>query len=129
MFDLGRKARNGMVDDTKSSPDDIIPANDNQGPDGQGDETQRQSDQVVLTIARLIGRRMAREQFAAVGAANDSRPKDAQDAEDGADEDYQITPEFPDMRSISTKRPPLFPSNRSRRRPLFAGGRGGERLS
>ena len=55
-------------------PDDIKPANDNRGPDGQDDETQRQLDQVVLTIARLIGRRIAREQFAALSA-------------DGADKD------------------------------------------
>jgi hypothetical protein len=76
-----------MADDTKSGPDGIIPANDNQGPDGQDHETLRQLDQVVLTIARLIGRRIARDHFAALSAANDNRPRDAQDAEDGADED------------------------------------------
>jgi hypothetical protein len=73
-----------MADDTKSEPDGVIPANDNQVPDGQDDETRRQLDQVVLSIARLIGRRMAREHFAALSVANDNRPKDAQDAEDGA---------------------------------------------
>jgi hypothetical protein len=76
-----------MADDTKSGPDDIIPANDNQGPDRQDDETRRQLHQVVLTIARLIGRRIAREQFAALSAANDNRPKDAWGAEDGPDKD------------------------------------------
>jgi len=76
-----------MDDDTEPEPDGIIPVNDNQSPDGQDDETRQQLDQVVLTIARLIGRRIAREHFAALTAANDNRPKDAQDAEDGADED------------------------------------------
>ena len=76
-----------MDDDTEPEPDGIIPANDNQGPDGQDDETRRQLDQVVLSIARLIGRGIVREHFAALTAANDNRPKDAQDAKDGADED------------------------------------------
>ncbi len=76
-----------MDDDTEPEPDGIIPANDNQGPARQDDETRRKLDQVVLTIARLIGRRIAREHFAALSAANDNRPKGVQDAEDGADED------------------------------------------
>lgn len=76
-----------MDEDTEPEPDGIIPANDNQALDGQDDETRRQLDQVVLTIARLIGRRIAREHFAALSAANDNRPQDAQEAEDGADED------------------------------------------
>jgi hypothetical protein len=75
------KASDGMVDGTEPEPDGVIPANDNRGPDGKQDEpdreTRRQLDQVALTIARLIGRRMAREQFAALNAANDNRPKDA----------------------------------------------------
>lgn len=76
-----------MDEDTEPGPDGIIPANDNQGPDGQDDEARRQLDQVVLTIARLIGRRIAREHFAAISAANDNRPMNAQNTEDGADED------------------------------------------
>jgi hypothetical protein len=75
-----------MADDTEPEPDHLIPANDNQGPDGGQDElyqeTRQQVDRVALTIARLIGRRIAREQFAALSATNDNRPKDAQ--EDGA---------------------------------------------
>lgn len=75
-----------MADDTESEPDDLIPANDNRGPDGKRDEPnrerRRQLDRVALTIARLIGRRMARDQFAALGTANDNRPEDAQSAED-----------------------------------------------
>ena len=77
-----------MDDDTEPETDGTIPANDNQGPEGEPDqETRQQMDRVVLTIARLIGRRIARDHFAALSAANDNRPKDAQDAEDGADED------------------------------------------
>jgi hypothetical protein len=48
-----------MDKDTEPEPDGIIPANENHGPDGQDDEARRQLDQVVLTIARLIGRRIA----------------------------------------------------------------------
>jgi hypothetical protein len=77
-----------MDDDTEPETDGTIPANDNQGPEGELDqETRQQMDRVVLTIARLIGRSIAREHFAALGAANDNRPKDAPDAEYGADED------------------------------------------
>lgn len=76
-----------MAHEIVSGPDGITPANDNQGPDERVGETQRQLDQVVLTIARLIGRRIARDQFAALSAANDNRPGDAHDAEEGADED------------------------------------------
>ena len=75
-----------MADATEPEPDSLMPANDNQGPDGGRDEpdqdTRQQVDRVILSIAQLIGRRIAREQFAALNAANDNRPKDAQ--EDGA---------------------------------------------
>lgn len=52
-------------------------ANDNHPPNGQDTETKVESferlDAVVLTIARLIGRRMAREDFEkAMSAANDN---------------------------------------------------------
>ena len=73
-----------MADDTEPEPAGIMPANANQGLDGQNEGIRRQVDQVVLSIARLIGRRIAREHFAALSAANDNRPKDAQEAEDGA---------------------------------------------
>lgn len=77
-----------MPDDTEPEPNRVIPANDNQGPDGgrnePDQETRQRMDRVVLTIARLIGRRIAREQFATLSAANDNRPKNVQDAEDGA---------------------------------------------
>lgn len=75
-----------MADDTECEPNSFIPANDNQGSDGGRDEpdqqTRRQVDWVAWTIAGLIGRRIARERFAALSTANDNKPKDAQ--EDGA---------------------------------------------
>ena len=58
-----------MEDDTK--PERFKPANDNIGPHGEPDaekpsaETWRKIDRVALTLARIIGRRMAREDFAA----------------------------------------------------------------
>lgn len=80
-----------MDDDKEPRPDSIIPANDNQGPGGESSKPDRQTcqqvDQVVLTIARLIGRRIAREHFAALSAANDNGPSNPPHAEDGADED------------------------------------------
>ena len=59
------------------------PANDNRPPDGQGAVdnagASERVDKVVLTIARLIGRRMAREHFEALQAANDNTPYDRGD--------------------------------------------------
>lgn len=59
------------------------PANDNRTPDGQegagnADASER-FDAVVLSIARLIGRQMAREDFAARNAANDNQKSKAAD--------------------------------------------------
>ncbi|WP_407154836.1 hypothetical protein [Bradyrhizobium sp. STM 3557] len=80
-----------MADDTEPELDDIRPANDNQGPEDAANKadhkTQRQLEQVTLTIARLIGRRIARKQFAALSAANDNRLQAANDAEDKAGKD------------------------------------------
>ncbi|WP_186400881.1 hypothetical protein [Stappia sp. P2PMeth1] len=58
------------------------PANDNRLPDGQeagsGTDVSERLDAVVLSIARLIGRRMAREDFEkAMRAANDNVPPEA----------------------------------------------------
>lgn len=54
------------------------PANDNRPPSGQdaGHEADAfaRVDKVVLTIARLIGRQIAREHFEALQAANDNQP-------------------------------------------------------
>lgn len=75
-----------MAHEIESEPNGITPANDNQGPDERVGETRRQLDQVVLTVARLIGRRIARDHFAALSAANDNRPSDARDVEEGAED-------------------------------------------
>lgn len=68
------------------------PANDNCPPDGQdaGREANASErlDAVVLSIARLIGRRMAREDFEkAMRAANDNKLPNTGATEDGADEE------------------------------------------
>ncbi|WP_454624703.1 hypothetical protein [Bradyrhizobium cenepequi] len=80
-----------MADDTESKLNDITPANDNQGPEDGPNEadhkTRGQLEQVTLSIARLIGRRIARKQFAALSAANDNRPRAARDAEEEAGKD------------------------------------------
>jgi len=71
-----------MGDDTAPRPERFRPANDNTGPDGEPDtETWRRIDAVALTLARIIGRRMAREDFERLQAANDNRltPEDEQD--------------------------------------------------
>jgi hypothetical protein len=53
-----------------------IAANDNGDMGDPDPEVLRKVDDVVLQIARLIGRRMAREDFAAqIAAANDNAPK------------------------------------------------------
>jgi len=54
----------------------LRPANDNDMATGGNDvETQCRDDALVLTIARALGRQMAREEFARLrcGAANDNR--------------------------------------------------------
>lgn len=54
------------------------PSNDNHPPDGQEGggraDSSEKLDGVVLSIARLIGRQMAREAFEALRADNDNRP-------------------------------------------------------
>lgn len=75
-----------MGDDGKRSGGER-PANDNRPPGGSdsGNEADafRRLDAVVLTIARLIGRRMAREDFEkAMQAANDNAPPDTGGEED-----------------------------------------------
>jgi hypothetical protein len=77
-----------MADDTKFGPDDIIPANDNHGPeDGPEREAWKRVDRVALRLARIIGRRMAREDFERVTAANDDRPVASETTEGEADKD------------------------------------------
>lgn len=58
-------------------PGTEMPANDNRAPDEEnaGDDAAERLDAVVLSIARLIGRRMAREDHAnTMRAANDNAP-------------------------------------------------------
>lgn len=77
-----------MADDGKC-PGRERAANDNRRPDGrdagkEADASER-LDAVVLTIARLIGRRMAREDYERVArAANDNAPPtlDGNEADD-----------------------------------------------
>lgn len=77
-----------MADDTEQEPDEIAPANDNESPNGDADiASWERVDRVVLSIARLIGRRIAREQFEALYAANDNRPVAADRSGDQADEE------------------------------------------
>lgn len=81
-----------MTSDRKGGDGKQRPANDNRPPDGQ--EAGREADApdrldaVVLSIARLIGRRMAREDFEnAMRAANDNKPPNTEAKEDGTDEE------------------------------------------
>lgn len=67
-----------MADDKKRCGREV-PANDNHAPHGQSTRSDADAferlDEVVLSIARLIGRRMAREDFErAMRAANDNAP-------------------------------------------------------
>jgi len=66
-----------MSSDSEGDKGERKPANDNHPPSGQNAgnkaDASARLDAVVLTIARLIGRRMAREDFAArIAAANDN---------------------------------------------------------
>lgn len=67
-----------MAKETSTGPQALVPANDNGdlvGPEGGPDNMAvAKLDRVVLDIARLIGRQMAREAFEARRAANDNRP-------------------------------------------------------
>jgi len=66
----------------------IIPANDNGAGDEPSAETWIRIDKAALTLARIIGRRMAREDFERLQAANDNnRPSMSETTEDGADQD------------------------------------------
>lgn len=60
-----------------------VAANDNGETDGPDPEVRRKVNDVVLQLARIIGRRMARENFAArvAKAANDNAPKSGDEQE------------------------------------------------
>ncbi|MBI5321587.1 hypothetical protein [Bradyrhizobium sp.] len=77
-----------MEDDTE--PERFKPANDNIGePDAEkpSAETWRKIDRVAQTLARIIGRRMAREDYAALTAANDNRSVASEGSEGEADKE------------------------------------------
>ena len=80
-----------MEDDTE--PERFKRPNDSIGPHGEPDvekpsaETWDKIDRVALTLARIIGRRMAREDFERLRAANDNRPIVSEGMEDGADKE------------------------------------------
>ncbi|TWG90261.1 hypothetical protein L598_000700000170 [Mesorhizobium sp. J18] len=69
-----------MPEETDNRPETIVPANDNHrpGPEGGKDADAdiapwQKLDKAVLSLARLIGRQIAREQFEALQAANDNK--------------------------------------------------------
>lgn len=77
-----------MGDDTEPRPERFRPANDNTGPQGEPDaEAWRRIDEVAIRLARIIGRRMAREDFERLTAANDNRPLETGNTEDAAETD------------------------------------------
>lgn len=59
-------------DDPPDPKSHAVPANDNDGAAAPDPEALRKVDAVALQLARIIGRRMAREDFAALIAANDN---------------------------------------------------------
>ena len=71
------------VPDPEGQP---VAANDNGNADGPDPEAQHKVNEVALKLARIIGRRMAREDFAArvAEAANDNEPKPGNDMDSDA---------------------------------------------
>ncbi|NTI17042.1 hypothetical protein G6L29_15485 [Agrobacterium rhizogenes] len=69
-----------MEDDRKPRPGEGVSVNDNNPASIEiegGDALVRRGrlERVVLDVARLIGRQIAREEFERIGADNDNRPK------------------------------------------------------
>ena len=77
-----------MTSDSEGGDGKQRPANDNRPPNGQdagqAADASARVDAVVLTIARLIGRQIAREHFEALQAANDNAPP-TREGPDGKD--------------------------------------------
>ena len=67
-----------MAEETSTAPKTLVPANDNRhlaSAEGSPENmAAAKLDRVVLDIAQLIGRQLAREAFEAGLAANDNRP-------------------------------------------------------
>ena len=77
-----------MENESDPEPGRIVPANDNDDASAQPDAgTWQRVDHAALTLARIIGRRMAREDFDRRHAANDNRPFVSEKTEDGADKE------------------------------------------
>ena len=77
-----------MENESDTEPGRIVPANDNDDASGQPDAgTWQRIDHAALTLARIIGRRMAREDFERLHAANHHRPNVSGKTEDGADKE------------------------------------------
>lgn len=81
-----------MEDKNKPPPDEgWEPANDNCPQQLRDDDSDippwQRLDRVVLSIARLIGKQMAREDFERRRAANDNDPGRPKATEDGAEKD------------------------------------------
>lgn len=71
-------------------PDYPAAANDNSDMVGLDPEALRKVNDVALQLARIIGRRMAREDFAArVAAANDNAPAASDGARQDADDEHR----------------------------------------
>ncbi|WP_353428834.1 hypothetical protein [Paracoccus denitrificans] len=79
-----------MTIDRKDEGGNRRPANNNRPPNGQdagnGADASARLDAVVLTIARLIGRQIAREHIEALQAANDNTPPNTGSTDGGDDE-------------------------------------------
>ncbi len=77
-----------MESESDTEPGRIAPANDNNYASDQPNAgTWQRVDRAVLSLVRIIGRRMAREDFERLHAANDNRPVVLEGAEDEADRD------------------------------------------
>ena len=77
-----------MPDDPPEPGSYPVPANDNDSANGPDPEALRKLDAVARRLARIIGRRMAREDFdKAIRAANDNMPPSTKAPEDEADEE------------------------------------------
>ena len=62
-----------MENESDTEPGRIVPANDNNDASDQPDAgTWQRVDRAVMTLASIIGRRMAREDFERLHAANDN---------------------------------------------------------
>lgn len=77
-----------MENENDTEPGRFVPANDNNNASDEPDAgTWQRVDRAALTLARIIGRRMARQDFERLHAANDPRPIVSEGTEDEADRD------------------------------------------